>query len=63
MGTVFKRLETFKRYAKDHVINRYRLAEAGFIHSGGDDKVTCFWCNGTMEQWNRGDDPWTAHAQ
>ena len=40
-----------------------RLSEAGFYYEGPEDKVRCFWCDGALEMWSEGDDPWTEHAK
>ncbi|XP_048205397.1 baculoviral IAP repeat-containing protein 7 [Perognathus longimembris pacificus] len=39
------------------------LAAAGFFHTGQQDKVRCFFCDGGLQSWERGDDPWTEHAK
>ncbi|KAI0216723.1 Baculoviral IAP repeat-containing protein 7, partial [Lamellibrachia satsuma] len=31
--------------------------------AGIEDSVKCFSCNGTVRNWERGDDPWTEHAR
>jgi len=39
------------------------LANAGFFYQGPDDKVTCFYCNGTLKAWLANHDPWIEHAR
>jgi len=39
------------------------LNDAGFYSLGDGDKVKCFWCDGALEQWTKGDDPWQEHAK
>ena len=63
MSTAIKRLESFQRYERDDVIDRNILVEAGFFYTGTGDKVICFWCDGSLEKWIRGDNPWTDHAK
>ena len=63
MSTALKRLESFQRYEKDDVVDRNLLVAAGYFFCGTEDKVTCFWCDGSLEKWSRGDDPWIEHAK
>lgn len=40
-----------------------QLAEAGFFYAGFSDNVKCFYCNGGLRNWEKGDDPWHEHAR
>ncbi|KAK6171490.1 hypothetical protein SNE40_019668 [Patella caerulea] len=40
-----------------------QLAKAGFFYAGFDDSVKCFYCDGGLRTWERGDDPWEEHAK
>ena len=62
MSTVLKRLESFRRYRNDDVVDRSLLVEAGFFYTGTGDEVECFWCAGFLENWTKGADPWIDHA-
>ena len=63
MSVVFRRRETFNRYASSNPIDKNLLIAAGFLYEGVGDKVKCFWCDGALEMWSRGDDPWLEHAK
>ncbi|CAB3226796.1 unnamed protein product [Arctia plantaginis] len=56
------RLASFERWPADrHQVPR-TLAEAGFYHTGTDDQVRCFYCDGGLGKWEAGDTPWSEHA-
>ena len=57
------RAETFRTYADSNPVPAADLCAAGFFYEGSGDKVRCFWCNGSLELWNEGDDPWFEHAK
>ena len=58
-----KRRETYKRYLDSNPVDADKLCDAGFLYEGIGDKVKCFWCDGALEMWSRGDDPWVEHAK
>ena len=60
-----KRKATFQRYPPNGPIEVDKLCDAGFIYlgQGDDDTVRCFWCDGALDKWERGDDPWVEHAK
>jgi len=39
------------------------LAEAGFFYTGASDMVTCFYCNGGLQNWELCDTPFEEHAK
>nr|BDT62557.1 MAG: baculoviral IAP repeat-containing protein [Metapenaeus ensis majanivirus] len=39
-----------------------KVAEAGFFYTGKQDLVTCFYCDGSIYNWNKYSDPWYEHA-
>eukprot|EP00057_Strongylocentrotus_purpuratus_P003562 XP_003726898.1 PREDICTED: baculoviral IAP repeat-containing protein 7-A [Strongylocentrotus purpuratus] len=39
------------------------LANAGFYYTGPRDRARCFYCNGGIENWKGGDEPWSEHAR
>lgn len=40
-----------------------QLAECGLYYSGIGDVVTCFFCGGTLGNWEPEDDPWNEHLK
>ena len=58
-----KRKETYKRYPPSNPVDADKLCDAGFLYEGIGDKVKCFWCDGALEMWSKGDDPWVEHAK
>lgn len=40
-----------------------QLAECGLYYSGVADVVTCFFCGGTLGNWEPDDDPWLEHVK
>ncbi|XP_067946846.1 baculoviral IAP repeat-containing protein 7-B-like [Watersipora subatra] len=63
MSVYSKRMDTYRRYPSGNPIAADKLCEAGFLYEGIGDKVKCFWCDGALEMWSRGDDPWAEHAK
>ncbi|KAI0227251.1 Baculoviral IAP repeat-containing protein 7-A [Lamellibrachia satsuma] len=57
------RLSSFRRWPQNSNQSKEDLAQAGFYYTGIEDSVKCFSCNGTVRNWERGDDPWTEHAR
>lgn len=56
------RLATFDRWPVDRRQAPQTLAEAGFFHTGVDDQVRCFYCDGGLGKWEADDTPWSEHA-
>ncbi|CAI9734140.1 death-associated inhibitor of apoptosis 1-like [Octopus vulgaris] len=56
------RLTTFQNWTNKHV-SKERIAEAGFIYTGGDSKVKCVFCYLIIDEWNEGDDPFEKHQE
>ena len=63
MSVYRKRLETYTRYSSANPIKTEDLCNAGFFYEGCKDRVRCFWCDGALETWSKGDDPWLEHAK
>ncbi|XP_006897007.1 PREDICTED: baculoviral IAP repeat-containing protein 7 [Elephantulus edwardii] len=63
MGSEELRLASFHDWPVSSSICPMQLAEAGFFHTGPQDKVRCFFCSGGLQRWEPGDDPWTEHAK
>ncbi|CAH0586957.1 unnamed protein product [Chrysodeixis includens] len=57
-----ERLGSFARWPADRPQAPRALAEAGFFHTGTDDQVRCFYCDGGLGKWEAGDTPWSEHA-
>jgi hypothetical protein len=63
-GVLYKRLDTYKRFdPTNHPIGIKKLTEAGFFYEGPSDMVRCFWCDGGMKDWEKGDNAWIEHAK
>ena len=58
-----KRKDTYKRYPPSNPVDADKLCDAGFLYEGIGDKVKCFWCDGALEMWSKGNDPWVQHAK
>lgn len=57
------RRKSFHHYSSSYPMQVGELAAAGFFYSGSGDKVTCFWCNGSLEKWDEDDNAWVEHAK
>uniref|UniRef100_A0A8D0HCL0 RING-type E3 ubiquitin transferase n=1 Tax=Sphenodon punctatus TaxID=8508 RepID=A0A8D0HCL0_SPHPU len=63
MGTEEVRLATFRNWPSYAAVAPEQLARAGFFYTGHSDTVQCFYCDGSVRNWEHGDDPWTEHAK
>ena len=63
LGGFRKRRDTYRRYPPRNPVDADKLCDAGFLYEGIGDKVKCFWCDGALEMWSKGDDPWVEHAK
>ncbi|KAG7323198.1 hypothetical protein KOW79_012900 [Hemibagrus wyckioides] len=57
------RLTTFSSWPSSSSIQPDTLARAGFFYTGHSDNVKCFFCDGSLRNWEPGDDPWQEHAK
>ncbi|XP_076818309.1 E3 ubiquitin-protein ligase XIAP-like isoform X2 [Clavelina lepadiformis] len=59
------RFETFDhRWPQSRVRATPRqIAKAGFFFLGERDRVKCWYCNGGLQNWDPGDEPWSEHAK
>ncbi|XP_057204853.1 E3 ubiquitin-protein ligase XIAP isoform X2 [Triplophysa rosa] len=57
------RLHSFQHFPRSQVVSAKRMARAGFYYTGEADKVRCFSCRATVEDWNEGDVPLRRHQQ
>ncbi|XP_051514986.1 E3 ubiquitin-protein ligase XIAP-like isoform X1 [Myxocyprinus asiaticus] len=58
-----ERLNSFQCFPRSQEVSVERLTRAGFYFTGEADRVQCFSCNVTVEDWKRGDDPLQRHKQ
>ncbi|XP_013795608.2 baculoviral IAP repeat-containing protein 7 isoform X3 [Apteryx mantelli] len=63
MGTEEMRLSTFQSWPQYTEAHPEQLARAGFFYTGQGDMVRCFYCDGSVRNWEFGDDPWREHAK
>ena len=40
-----------------------QMAQAGLYYLGERDRVKCYYCNGGLQNWDVGDNPWFEHAK
>lgn len=58
-----RRLNSFRGSTLAEQVSPERLARAGFYFTGHADRVRCFSCNGTVENWRIGDTPVERHKE
>lgn len=58
-----RRLESFHGSSLVQLVPAERLARAGFYFIGPSDRVRCFSCHKTVENWCRGDRPVERHKE
>ncbi|XP_016284071.1 baculoviral IAP repeat-containing protein 7 [Monodelphis domestica] len=63
MGVEQIRLASFHNWPSAAVVCPQQLARAGFFYTGQHDHVKCYYCDGGLRNWDRGDDPWREHAK
>uniref|UniRef100_A0A4X2LMP8 RING-type E3 ubiquitin transferase n=1 Tax=Vombatus ursinus TaxID=29139 RepID=A0A4X2LMP8_VOMUR len=63
MGIEQMRLASFHNWPSAAMVCPQQLAEAGFFYTGQHDHVKCYYCDGGLRNWDRGDDPWREHAK
>uniref|UniRef100_K7G2E2 RING-type E3 ubiquitin transferase n=1 Tax=Pelodiscus sinensis TaxID=13735 RepID=K7G2E2_PELSI len=57
------RLTTLENWPPYTDLYPEHLARAGFFYTGQGDTVRCFYCDGSLRNWELGDDPWREHAK
>uniref|UniRef100_G3Q3M2 E3 ubiquitin-protein ligase XIAP n=1 Tax=Gasterosteus aculeatus aculeatus TaxID=481459 RepID=G3Q3M2_GASAC len=57
------RLDSFRGSSLAQQVPAERLARAGFYYTGNADRVCCFSCEKTVENWCRGDTPLERHKE
>ncbi|CAF1518266.1 unnamed protein product, partial [Didymodactylos carnosus] len=59
-----KRHATFAKWPKDKALPPVdEIVKAGFFYSGAQTIVSCFYCNGPLQNWEAKDNPTIEHAR
>uniref|UniRef100_A0A8C9R4W8 RING-type E3 ubiquitin transferase n=1 Tax=Scleropages formosus TaxID=113540 RepID=A0A8C9R4W8_SCLFO len=57
------RISTFAKFPSTAAVTERSLARAGFFYTGVGDRVQCFRCNVTADNWQSGECPTERHRQ
>jgi hypothetical protein len=60
---ITKRLESFTTWTHESSPSVDQLVRAGFFYTGAGTVVTCFYCNGSLQNWGSSDNPTTEHSR
>ncbi|CAF0969947.1 unnamed protein product [Adineta steineri] len=60
---LYKRTASFATWPTDNLPSVDDLVRAGFFFSGTKTIVTCFYCNGSLQNWGANDNPTIEHAR
>ncbi|CAF0949526.1 unnamed protein product [Adineta steineri] len=60
---LYKRTASFATWPTDNLPPVDDLVRAGFFFSGTKTIVTCFYCNGSLQNWGPNDNPTIEHAR
>lgn len=58
-----KRHATYAQWPKENLPSVDDLTRAGFYYTGTRTIVTCFYCNGSLQNWGQKDNPTIEHAR
>ena len=58
-----KRQASFATWTHDNLPSIDDLVRAGFFYTGVKSIVTCFYCNGSLQNWGPNDNPLIEHAR
>ncbi|CAF1059085.1 unnamed protein product [Adineta steineri] len=58
-----KRLESFTSWPQESLPSVDDFVRAGFFYTGTKSIVTCFYCNGSLQNWGTKDNPTVEHAR
>ncbi|CAF3343521.1 unnamed protein product [Rotaria sp. Silwood2] len=58
-----KRHASFASWPNENLSLVDNLVRAGFFYTGTETIVTCFYCNGSLQNWNLNDNPMIEHAR
>ncbi|KFM65428.1 Baculoviral IAP repeat-containing protein 7-A, partial [Stegodyphus mimosarum] len=62
MADIKRRLLTYKGWPLT-MLTPQQLSECGLFYTGVSDLVTCYFCGGSLGNWDLEDDPWVEHAK
>ncbi|CAF2535827.1 unnamed protein product [Rotaria sp. Silwood2] len=60
---ITKRLQSFATCSHESLPPVDELIRAGFFHTGAQNIVTCFYCNGSLKNWTANDNPLIEHVR
>ncbi|CAF3714767.1 unnamed protein product [Rotaria sp. Silwood1] len=60
---ITKRLQSFTTWSHESSPLVDELVRAGFFYTGTENIVTCFYCNGSLQNWNANDNPLIEHVR
>lgn len=60
---VTKRIESFATWSQESTPAIDDFVRAGFFYTGASTIVTCFYCNGSLQNWTATDNPIHEHAR
>jgi hypothetical protein len=58
-----KRTASYAAWSNDNLPDVDDLVRAGFFYTGTKTIVTCFYCNGSLQNWGPKDNPTIEHAR
>jgi hypothetical protein len=58
-----RRQASFMTWPKENLPSADELIRAGFFYTGTKTIVTCFYCNGSLQNWEAKDNPAIEHAR
>ena len=58
-----RRYASFETWPAENVPSADDLVRAGFFYTGTKTIVTCFYCNGSLQNWGASDNPMIEHAR
>lgn len=58
-----RRQATFSAWPNENLPSVDDLVRAGFFYTGSETVVTCFYCNGSLQNWGATDNPTIEHAR
>lgn len=58
-----RRHASFESWPKEELPSVEDLVRAGFFYTGSKTIVTCFYCNGSLQNWGPNDNPMIEHAR
>ena len=62
-SSIPSRQATFETWTSESSPSVEDLVRAGFFYIGTNNVVTCFYCNGSLQNWGKNDDPLIEHIR